>query len=131
MDALLDLFENFNADSINQLDQYYSEDCYFRDPFNEVHNRDQLRELFKDMLKLKDLSFEVHEKIQQGDKAFINWDFRFSILGKPQCIHGGSLLHFAADGKVQRHVDYWDAAEGVYEKLPGFGTLVRLVKKLF
>ena len=131
MEALLNLFENFNADSINKLDQFYTEDCYFRDPFNEVHNREQLRKLFGEMLKLKDLSFEVHEKIQQDDKAFINWDFRFTILGKAQCIHGGSLLHFAADGKVKSHVDYWDAAEGVYEKLPGFGALVRLVKKLF
>ena len=131
MEALLNLFENFNADSINKLDQFYTEDCYFRDPFNEVHNREQLRKLFTEMLKLKDLSFEVHEKIQQDDKAFINWDFRFTILGKAQCIHGGSLLHFAADGKVKSHVDYWDAAEGVYEKLPGFGALVRLVKKLF
>jgi len=131
MEALLNLFENFNADSINKLDQFYTEDCYFRDPFNEVHNREQLRKLFTEMLKLKDLSFEVHEKIQQDDKAFINWDFRFTILGKAQCIHGGSLLHFAADGKVKSHVDYWDAAEGVYEKLPGFGALIRLVKKLF
>lgn len=131
MDALVNFFENFNADSIARLDQFYTEDCYFRDPFNEVHNRAELKALFTEMLKLKDLSFEVKERIQQDDRAFINWDFRFKILGKDQCIHGGSLLHFAADGKVTRHVDYWDAAEGVYEKLPGFGALVRLVKKLF
>lgn len=131
MDALLDWFEHFGADSLDRLDEFYTEDCYFRDPFNEVHNRAALKKLFTDMLKLKDLDFDIKERLRQDDKAFITWDFRFTLMGKSQCIHGGSLLHFAADGRVKSHVDYWDAAANVYEKMPGLGTLIRLVKKLF
>ncbi|RLT93993.1 nuclear transport factor 2 family protein [Ketobacter sp.] len=131
MEAILELFENINDGALEKLDQYYTEDCYFRDPFNEVHNRDALYKLFKAMLKLKGLEFEIHDRIQQEDKAFITWDFRFKALGKQQCIHGGSLLKFAADGRVKSHVDYWDAAEGVYEKIPGLGSVLRLIKKAF
>ncbi|MAR90605.1 MAG: nuclear transport factor 2 family protein [Pseudomonadota bacterium] len=129
MQALLNFFEHFDAHALERLDQFYTEDCYFRDPFNEVHNRDQLHELFADMLKLQDLRFEFREQLQQEDKAFVTWDFHFRILGRPQSIHGGSLLHFAADGRVQRHVDYWDAAAGVYEKIPVLGGILRQLKK--
>lgn len=131
MEALLNFFENIDASGLEKLEQYYTDDCYFRDPFNEVHSRAELYKLFKAMLKLKDLSFDIHDRIQQGDKAFITWDFRFNALGKQQCIHGGSLLKFAADGRVKSHVDYWDAAEGVYEKIPGLGSVLRLIKKAF
>ena len=131
MEALLNFFENIDADGLEKLDQYYTDECYFRDPFNEVHSREELYKLFKAMLKLKDLGFDIHDRIQQGDKAFITWDFRFKALGKQQCIHGGSLLTFAEDGRVKSHVDYWDAAEGVYEKIPGLGSILRLIKKAF
>ncbi len=131
MEQLLNLFENIDADALDKLDQYYTEDCYFRDPFNEIHGQDALRKMFKAMLKLKDLEFEIYDKIQDGNTAFINWDFRFKALGKQQCIHGGSLLHFADDGRVKSHVDYWDAAEAVYEKIPGLGSMLRLIKKAF
>jgi len=131
MDALLDWFQNFNAGSLQKLQDFYTEDCYFRDPFNEAHNREQLHALFTDMLKLQDLRFVILERIQQGQKAFITWDFHFKIMGKAQCIHGGSLMTFADDGRVKSHVDYWDAATNVYEKLPGLGSVIRLVKKLF
>jgi ketosteroid isomerase-like protein len=131
MEALLNFFENIDASGLEKLEEYYTDDCYFRDPFNEVHNRAELYKLFKAMLKLKDLGFDIHDRIQQGDKAFITWDFRFKALGKQQCIHGGSLLTFAEDGRVKSHVDYWDAAEGVYEKIPGLGSILRLIKKAF
>lgn len=98
METLLKWFEAFSVESLDQMDQYYTDDCYFRDPFNEVYTREELKALFHEMLKLKDFRFTVLESIKQDDKAFLTWDFHFKILGKAQSIHGGSLLHFAEDG---------------------------------
>jgi len=131
MQSLKELLENFNADALERLDEIYVEDCYFRDPFNELHNRDQVYKLFRAMLKLKGMRFVVHETVEQPGKAFVTWDFFFQALGKEHGIHGGSLLHFAEDGRIKRHVDYWDAAEGIYEKIPGLGLVLRQIKKLF
>ena len=44
-------------------------------------------------------------------------------------IDGASVLHFDATGRVDRHRDYWDAAEELYEKLPAVGALMRWLKR--
>ena len=44
-------------------------------------------------------------------------------------IHGTSHIRFAADGRVQYHRDYWDAAGELYEQLPLVGLLMRFLKK--
>ncbi len=46
-----------------------------------------------------------------------------------QTIHGGSHLRLAADGRIAEHRDYWDAAEELYEKLPGVRALMRWLKR--
>jgi hypothetical protein len=33
------------------------------------------------------------------------------------------------DGKVSSHIDYYDAASNIYERLPVLRWLVRLIKK--
>ena len=48
---------------------------------------------------------------------------------QPQCIRGGSLLRFDAQGLVQEHRDYWDTAEELYEKLPVLGVLMRGLRR--
>ena len=45
-----------------------------------------------------------------------------------QCIHGGSHLRFAPDGRIAEHRDYWDAAEELYAKLPVIGALMRWLR---
>ena len=68
----------------------------------------------------------------QGEQAFMTWDFLFRMRSKPeleQCIRGATHLHFAADGRVKVHRDYWDAAEELYEKIPLLGGLMRWLKR--
>ena len=38
-------------------------------------------------------------------------------------------MKFAADGRINFHRDYWDAAEELYEKLPLVGSLMRWLKR--
>ena len=46
-----------------------------------------------------------------------------------QTIRGATHLRFAADGRVNLHRDYWDAAEELYEKLPVLGGVMRFLKQ--
>jgi hypothetical protein len=54
----------------------------------------------------------------------------FRPKGKPETwtIDGMSDLAFAADGRVRSHVDHWDAASQLYEKVGGLGWLMRFLK---
>ncbi len=134
LDYLIRYFETVTEATVPQLREFYAADAYFKDPFNEVHKVEQIEEIFAHMFgPLSEPRFVVHTSIEQGDEAFLTWDFRFRIKKyKPdveQIIRGGSHLRFDAQNKVCYHRDYWDAAEELYEKLPLIGGLMRFMKR--
>ena len=134
LDHLIRYFETLTEATVPQLRDFYAADVYFKDPFNEVHKVEQIEQIFAHMFgPLSEPRFIVHTRIEQGDDAFLTWDFRFRIKKyKPeveQFIRGGSHLRFDAQNKVSYHRDYWDAAEELYEKLPLIGGLIRFMKR--
>jgi len=79
--------------------------------------------------------FIITHKLFDSNQAFIAWDFLFSLKSAPQKyfnIKGTSHIHFETDSegivKIKYHRDYWDPAEGIYEKIPGVGGLFRWIK---
>lgn len=128
---LLDWYKTLTPSSLEILDTYYVDDAYFKDPFNEVHTREAILKIFRDMFEtLEQPRFVIDDTICEGNKAFIIWRFESGWRGKPIVINGGSHLRFAADGRVEYHRDYWDAAEEIYEKLPVLGWILHRLKKL-
>ena len=130
---LIAWFEALTPSSLDHVSAYYTEDAFFKDPFNEVRGAQAIRRIFEHMFaNLDEPRFVVREALVEGDRAFLAWDFLFRMRRFDrglQCIRGGSHLHFAADGRVSMHRDYWDAAEELYEKLPGVGALMRWLKR--
>jgi steroid Delta-isomerase len=130
---VIDLFERLAPADLPRLAEVYHPQARFKDPFNDVQGVAEIQRIFGHMFSaLESPRFVVRDAIVQGDQAFLTWDFTFRmrrLLRQPQCIHGGSHLHFAADGRVQVHRDYWDAAEELYEKLPLLGALMRWLKR--
>ena len=126
-------FETLTPESVGQVSELYSDDAYFKDPFNEVRGHAAITGIFEHMFKQVDAPrFVVICNIIQNDDAFIAWDFLFRVKnggGAAQCIHGSSYLRFAPDGRVSHHRDYWDAAEELYEKIPVLGALMRFLKR--
>ena len=127
--GLLDWYETLTPESLETIGSYYTEDAYFKDPFNETRSRDVILRIFRDMFEtLDNPSFIFDETIADARKAFITWQFSFYWRGKLMVIHGGSHLCFAEDGRVEYHRDYWDAAEELYEKIPVIGWILRRIK---
>lgn len=131
---LVDYFQSLTPGSVNGMQLFYADDAYFRDPFNDVRGLDKIKIIFAKMFDhLHAPRFVVTESVLQGDTAVLFWDFTFRMKSlKPQqtmLIKGSSHLRFAADGRVQYHVDYWDAAGELYEKLPVIGMFMRWLKK--
>ncbi|MES2934794.1 MAG: nuclear transport factor 2 family protein [Pseudomonadota bacterium] len=126
-------FETLSLESTAQLGTIYAADAFFKDPFNEVHGLAAIRPIFEHMFQQVEAPrFIVTLQMQQGDDAFMTWDFRFKMRrfsAAEQCIRGATQLKFDANGLVSYHRDYWDAAEELYEKLPLLGSLMRWLKR--
>lgn len=126
----LDWFASLSPQTLDDIDAVYAESATFRDPFQALHGRAAIRALYARMFqRLQAPRFVIGEVVAQGERAFVSWDFSFELGGRAQQIHGGTLLTLAADGRIAAHRDYWDAAEGVYEKLPLVGALLRVIKR--
>ena len=133
VERLIAFFENLSPDSLGQLEAFYTSGAYFKDPFNEVRGLTSVRDIFSHMYQALDKPrFVVTDSIAQDDQCFLTWNFEFYFKkfdrSSMQTIRGGSHLKFTADGLVDFHRDYWDAAEELYEKLPWVGGLMRWLK---
>jgi ketosteroid isomerase-like protein len=134
LNKLVHYWQTLTPEGVAALAEFYTEDAYFRDPFNEVNGIDSIKHIFADMfVRLDEPRFTVIETIEQDHGALLIWDFDFRIKTlKPELkrrIHGTSHIRFAADGRVHYHRDYWDAAGELYEQLPLVGALMRWIKK--
>lgn len=131
---VVDYWQTLSAARVSALSEVYTEDAYFRDPFNEVTGVDKLKHIFSDMfVRLHEPKFTITETIHQDNRVLMVWDFTYRIKTlKPELgrkIHGSSLIRFGADGRVNYHRDYWDAAGELYEQLPVIGSVMRWLKK--
>ena len=135
--AVVSLFESLSLADLPGLRGVYAADARFKDPFNDVQGLPAIARIFDHMFRqLGNPRFTVRDLVADGDALFLTWDFDFRRrrLNQPHGaaamqIHGASHLRFNAGGRVAMHRDYWDAAEELYEKLPGIGILMRWLKR--
>ena len=130
---VITLFERLQPADLLRLDACYTEDAFFKDPFNEVRSRAAIGEIFAHMFRsLDEPRFVMQQAVAQGDDAFLVWDMHFRMKRfdrRAQLIRGATHLRFAPDGRVAWHRDYWDAAEELYAKLPLLGALMRWLQR--
>ncbi|MGH8751906.1 MAG: nuclear transport factor 2 family protein [Burkholderiales bacterium] len=134
LDNLVRYYETLTRESVHDLPRYYTQDAFFKDPFNEVRGLDKIIPIFEHMYdQVLEPRFIITERVSAENGVFLVWDFEFRMRRfKPQqkqTIRGVTHLRFAQDGRVNYHRDYWDAAEELYEKLPLVGSLMRWFKK--
>jgi len=134
IERIVGFYESISPAAVARIDALYAPDAFFKDPFNEVRGVPAIQRIFEHMFEQVDgPRFAVHERVVQGDAAFLVWDFDFAfrrpLAPGPRRIHGCSHLRLDADGRVAFHRDYWDAAEELYEQLPAIGILMRWMRR--
>lgn len=125
-------YETLTVGTLAQLDSVYADDARFVDPFNDVTGRAAIRRVFDHMFTTLDAPrFEVVRTVTEGDHCFLTWNFSFRRTARADAtvIHGASHLHFAPDGRIATHRDYWDPARELYEGLPLLGALMRWLRR--
>lgn len=133
-----------SEDGLAELATLVTDDMHFRDPFNDLRGRADFAHCLRDMLtQLGELRIEVTHvgvlrapatSADQAPRYALRWTFSGQIKAlsnRAWHVTGFSEVQLAADGRVCEHLDYWDAAQGLYELLPGVGRLIRWLRRRF
>lgn len=102
----------------------FEPDVYFEDPFHKLKGLDGVIALFEQMFDTLDApTFTVEEIVSDGGVAYLRWEFAYRRTPEApmQRFEGVSRVQFTASGRVSSHIDYWDAAHNIYERLPVIG----------
>lgn len=133
-------FEALTPATLATIGEVYAENAHFKDPFNDVLGIDKIHTIYAHMFdNLTNPRFEIMEVIEDSPlrsealsgprRAFVAWQFKFEWRGKSFDIPGGTRFAVNEFGLVVDHVDYWDVAAGLYERLPLLGCLLRALRK--
>lgn len=130
-------FESLTPQTLDEIGEVYADDAHFKDPFNDVVGIDQIRAIYAHMFEnLTNPRFEITQVIEQAERsgkasfhAFVAWQFKFDWRGQSFDIPGGTRFAINDQQLVTDHVDYWDVAAGLYERLPLIGAVLKRLRK--
>lgn len=124
------LYEELSPERLDEMRELLARGVRFKDPFNEVRGVDAMLRVMAAMFRLGTPQFEVLDRVASGRAGYILWRYTSDRdNARAWIIRGMTELRFDAEGRVAEHIDHWDAAEQVYEKLPVIGSLLRLVRR--
>jgi len=128
--SYLSFFETVTPETLPRLVTLVSPDIRFRDPFNDVTGPAAMRRVFEDMFARFDgPRFVVTDRADSPDRCYVRWRFTARGRGREWTIDGVSEISVDGEGRIVEHIDHWDAASQVYERLPLVGALVRFIRR--
>lgn len=133
-DRLVQGYEQLSPNSLNELMSLYSDDAFFKDPFNEVRGKAQIQAIFDDMFEhLHEPRFVITHRVTQADHMVLMWDMHLSLKGKRaqrrHIIRGCTHLRCNSQGLIDWHRDYWDTGEELYVHVPVLGAVIRAIRR--
>lgn len=133
LERYLTAWRELGPASVETLVACFADQGRFRDPFNDVRGADAIRRVLEHMFdSCEAVHFDVHAAALDGHLGFVHWTCRLRLARWPdreQVLRGVSTVRLDRAGRVAEHIDHWDAAEQVYERLPLLGALLRAVKR--
>jgi len=133
LQAYVKLFAELTESDLERFESYFAPSARFKDPFNDVRGVAAIQRIFAHMFATASAPvFRIQSVMESQRQAVIHWQFH-CLVGKGKdtdyTIDGLSLVRFNATGLVEEHIDYWDAAEQFYMRLPLLGGLLRLIAR--
>ncbi|MEY4631750.1 MAG: hypothetical protein RIQ81_1870 [Pseudomonadota bacterium] len=115
-----------------QCELFYDKAAVFEDPMVHLEGREQLVSYYSRLYdNVVEIRFDVSSEICVGEETFARWTMHLKHKklkgGEPVVVDGCSFVR-SRDGKAVYHRDYFDLGSMLYENLPLFGTLTRLVR---
>ena len=132
LDRWCAFFETLSPATLDHIATLAVPELRFVDPFNDVTGRARVRALLGHMFEtLEAPRFVVLHRACDGDVGLIRWRFTARRPGHAAgfAIEGMSEVRMAADGRVTAHIDHWDAAGQIYERVPLLGFVLRRIRR--
>lgn len=126
-------FEQLNKDtSLEEYKLFFNDESYFEDPFHKVVGIEKIYPIFEKMYEaFYKASFRVIESVSDGKITYLRWEFQYARLAEDELssFEGVSRVEFDEHGYVRSHIDFWDAATHVYEKIPLIKSVLGYIKR--
>ena len=128
--AYIAYLESLTPDDLAALDTYVNEEVRFKDPFNDVRGVEAMGRILTDMFEtLGQVRFRCDGWAVSDDLGYFSWVLEGRLRAKPWQVAGTTRVRLGEDGRVVEHIDYWDAAGGLYEKLPVIGPILAALRR--
>jgi len=127
-------FAALGKHNLDRLGELYHSDIHFTDPLHDLNGLASLRAYCENLYaNVSELEFEFLQCSGiDEEQALLRWNmtYRHPRLagGKLISVPGCSLIRFR-QGKVYRHVDYYDAGALLYEHIPLLGQVIAWLKR--
>ena len=127
------IFNDFNKDSLQLLDDFYDPNVRFVDPLGEHQGLDSVRAYYENLYQnVQSIRFDFHDHIVQGQKVSSTWTMYLKASGlnggEEVVLPGVSVFEFSAENKVVYHRDYFDMGAFVYENVPILRSVIQFIK---
>ena len=130
-------YESLSINNLDTLKNTFTNDIEFEDPFNKVNGKEEVIKIFSEMFeKIDNPKFQILELsyAQNFDKKltiYLKWilNGKFKRNKKSFAIKGVSEVKFNGQGKVVKHIDYWDSMTQLIVHLPYVGSFVKTFLK--
>ncbi len=133
----ISVYESLSINNLNTLENTFTNDIEFEDPFNKATGKEAVIKIFSEMFeKIDNPKFQIleisyaqnfDEKLNVYLKWILNGEFKRNK--KSFSIKGVSEVKFNDEGKVVKHIDYWDSMTQLIVHLPYVGSFVKTFLK--
>lgn len=137
IDRLMSSYREFDAESIDRVIEFYTEEVLFIDPIERIEGKQALSDYFQSLAEnLIYCKFDFSNWVKGVDadgrnSAVLFWTMSFAHPklngGKGATLAGCS--HLIYDSRIHYQRDYYDLGEMLYERLPLLGGVIRWLKR--
>ncbi|WP_043645399.1 nuclear transport factor 2 family protein [Caenispirillum salinarum] len=134
-EAYANLLASLRPETLPEMRRVTAENVRFKDPFHDVQGRGAMLALLERTFQdVGDVTFTITHRCmaEQGDVGFLRWHMSGRLRklgGRAWSADGMTEVHLDTQGMVTAHIDYWDAASGLYEMLPVIGPVLRFIRR--
>ncbi len=127
------IFNELRYDNTEILNNFYHPNIEFHDPVGTINGIETMKEYYKNMYKsVENIRFEFKSySANLEGRYFFAWDMFLKTpklnSGKEFKVTGVSEILFS-NNLVIYHRDYFDMGAFIYERLPVFGRLVKMIR---
>lgn len=116
-----------------ETEKVYAPDAYLNDTLKTVHGSPAIRDYFiKTAQGLESMTVRFDDLAVSGNNYYVRWtmETRMKNLAQGKTVRtiGVTLVRFDSKGRVLVHQDFWDSAQGVWDHVPGVGSVIRWIR---